>query len=795
MNKKLKTAVNEKDVENIYRAELLKLVPKSTITSPHQIDGLFEHGSLRMLLEFKYIDKLKIKLSQCNVLVQSLYYLKKFEDSGEKLPNVIFVGDINECMAVHTNAVVKYLAHEINWKLAPSEAHKNNPTLLQAMVNDVDILPFVYDVDEKFHLKEILEQLKDLSENVVRKIRITEHNISSIFDYFDKNVLSEKCKLNTNEKANLFMQLLINPAENYLHTKKKNTLVTKSFGETHVNQNLFGSFFAHFEGEVYSPKEKEKLTGFVDRLVEDTTRRRQGFFSTPTAFVDLAHKYISNTFGEDWKERFVVFDSCCGVGQLTRDYKFKELYLSTLEQSELDTISQMGYNPEATKFQFDFLNDDDSKLPQGLQDAINSGKEILFLINPPYAKATPNKGEDGTGISDTIIGEEMRINKLGISSSQLSTQFLYRILQLKKTNPNINVCIFNKPNYMTSDGFKIFRNMFLNKFGFKNGFLFNASHFSDTANTWGISFTLWSSNTNNIKNSFKHKIVDMNPIFEIDDIDDKHLYNCDSSIKANVIFDVKIKNDTYQPSIKSFITIDVSKDKMGTQNAIGYINNDSNNLMQQNAVFLASSVISANGNKAITLNNFDKVNALFTARKAVQQNWINDKDEYLAPNENHPDWQQFVNDSLVYSLFNNSSQQSSLRQIIYKDKLWDIKNEFFWLSKEQMMDLGEKHNYDELYKDAKNGENRFVYEKLFGQERIYDTLSPQAKEVLDTATDLLIKSIPLRKLMSEQHPEYHLNSFDSGYAQKKIVLKEYFKDEFRSFREKYSELEKFKILL
>ena len=34
-----------------------------------------------------------------------------------------------------------------------------------------------------------------------------------------------------------------------------------------------------------------------------------------------------------------------------------------------------------------FLNDTFDKLPQGLQDAIDSGKEIIFLINPPYATA------------------------------------------------------------------------------------------------------------------------------------------------------------------------------------------------------------------------------------------------------------------------------------------------------------------------------------------------------------------------------------------------------------------------
>ena len=89
------------------------------------------------------------------------------------------------------------------------------------------------------------------------------------------------------------------------------------------------------------------------------------------------------------------------------------------------------------------------------------------------------------------------------------------------------------------------------------------------------------------------------------------------------------------------------------------------------------------------------------------------------------------------------------------------------MSKERIEKLANDNSYDELYRDAKNQDERFVYNKLFGTERIYDKLSPDAKKVLDMATALLEKSISMRKVMSEEHPEYHLNSFDAGYAQLK----------------------------
>jgi hypothetical protein len=377
---------------------------------------------------------------------------------------------MNECFAIHTNSIVKYLSSEIDWRIAPSEAHKKNPELVKAMVGDDNILPFVYDIDSNFDIKNVILKIKELSSNVIRKVRITKHNIVAIFDYFDKNVLTGKIDLSTNEKANLFVQIVVNSNENYLHPKRKNVLITKSFGDLSVNQNLFLSFFSHFEGDLYSPKEKEGLTSLVDRLVEDSVRRNKGEFFTPTPFVDLAHKYITDVFGDDWKERFVVWDCAWGTGNLTRDYKFKELYCSTLEQSDIDTANQMGYNMEAVKFQYDFLNDGDDKLPQGLREAIENGKEILFLINPPYATANnmgTTEGDHKEGVSNTIIGEQMKIEGWGASTQNLYAQFLYRISKYQEQNKNIRIAIFCPPLFLSGGSYKKFREKFFQHFNYE----------------------------------------------------------------------------------------------------------------------------------------------------------------------------------------------------------------------------------------------------------------------------------------------------------------------------------------
>lgn len=794
---RLNTALNEKDVENIYRSELVK-IEGSQITSPYGVDGLLENKSIRSLLEFKYSEALKNKLSQCNVLIQCLYYLKKFELNGDKLPTTIFVGDINECFAIHTNSIVKYLSSEIDWKIAPSTAHKRNPELVQAMVGDTDILPFVYDVDDKFSIKTVIEKIREFSDNVVRKVRITKHNVVSIFDYFDKNVLV-KVDMTTNEKANLFIQIVINPEENCLHPKRKNILMTKSFGDIAVNANLFNSFFQHFEGDIYSPKEKEGLTALVDRLIEDTVRRTKGEFFTPTPFVDLAHKYIADTFGEDWKERFVVWDCAWGTGNLTRDYKFKELYASTLEQSDLDTAEQMGFNMEASKFQYDFLNDPtfdtaimDSKVPKGLQEAIKSGREILFLINPPYATANnmgTKLGDHKGGVADTVVGVQMKNDNWGSASQNLYAQFLYKITKLQEINKNIRLGVFCPPLFLSGGSYKKFREKFFSNFEYKSGFLFEACHFSDVAKNWGISFTIFGVGQN--KSKFNVTLIDYDDQFELAVVGKKEIYNTDNNIKLSNITRLNLKKFKTIDSPQMTSAINIKNNGRGTIiNSTEYLGtfHTAGNAIYKNGTDVGIySNCNSNGNShSIFTDNFIYSLSGFTARKLIQPTWINCKDEYLAPNEQHTDYEQFTHDALVYSLFNNSSQQSSLRQVTYKNKLWDIKNEFFWLSRLEMQSLADNTNYDALYRDAKAADERFVYTKLI---EVYDKLSPDAKTVLDMASDLLRKSMQARKLLSENHPEYHLDTFDAGYAQLKLVWKEYFKDEFKAFRLAYKQLE------
>lgn len=319
--------------------------------------------------------------------------------------------------------------------------------------------------------------------------------------------------------------------------------------------------------------------------------------------------------------------------------------------------------------------------------------------------------------------------------------------------------------------------------------MFEACHFSDVAKNWGISFTIFGNELNN--NKFNLDVIDFNDSFELEVKDVKEVYNTDLSKATNKWIREEVKGlvKIDFPMVSSCLNVKEKGYGSVVESFMGdFVVNGNSPYNNQTNVSLLTAPFTGKNGVSVVKENFHKVVSLFTARKSITPNWINCKDEYLAPNEQHPEYEQFTHDSIVYSLFNNSSQQSSLRQVDYKDKKWDIKNEFFWMSKNEIQELANNNSYDELYKDARTSDERFVYKKLF-EEGIYNKLSPDAKEVLDMATDLVKKSIDMRKLISENHPEYHLDSWDVGYAQLKLVWKDYFKDEFKTFRDKYKELE------
>lgn len=803
---KIKEAKIERTVEDVYNEGINLYFPTDKgIEYPFACDGFVDTKTdndkvLKLIIEYKFNEMMFNTVSRAKVLVQVIYYIKKFEQNGMILPNVCMVGDKDECFVMHTNELLKYLDENVDWSISPSNAATANPDLVLKISQDANINPFIFEIDENFNFKSVAEKIKDLAENIQRYVRVTEHNLSKIFDYFCKNVLKGKTKLSGHDMVEIFMGVIGDKMNYFQHPSNPNILVCKG-RNVNINGNAFKSFFGYFDRN-YTPQETMCLNGIADRLIVDADRRNSGDFWTPTMFVDYAHDMISKKLGEDWKEKYVVWDNCCGSLNITRDYKFGELYCSTLYQSELNIGAD--YNPEATKFQFDFLNDEivsknsllgvyNDKLPKGLKDALINNKPIVFFINPPYATSANKMGVDASskkGVAKTMVNSVMLSDKIGASSQNLYAQFLYRILMIKRefNLTNCHIAIFSPTLFLSGPSWEKFRTVYLNEFTFDSGVQFKASHFADCSDSWGISFSIWHNGETFEKNNFNYTLID-NENGEIVEVGNKVIYNIDGLKTASDWCKEPIKK------IKTFETINCSSgikirpemsDNRGTnfEGSFGYFLNAGNNVDMNTQKVSLFTMAYGNGNgHGINTDNFDRCTALFSARKLIEKNWVNSKDEYLAPNTEHPAYNEFVNDSLIYSLFHSSSNQSSLRNVDYKGKKWDIKNEFFWLSNKEIENLSNTNGFTQTYNDARTSKERYVYNKL---QTI--TLSPEAQDVLDKASDIVRNTFKYRELFNQEHPEYQINNWDCGWYQIKALAKEYAKSDYEEFVKLYKKL-------
>lgn len=343
---------------------------------------------------------------------------------------------------------------------------------------------------------------------------------------------------------------------------------------------------------------------------------------------------IERQFGTDVREKYVFYDPCCGTKNLTRDYRFKELYCSTLEQAELDIGSK--YNPEAVSFQFDFLNDPLEKLPEGLKKALAEKKKITFLMNPPYGTAgeAGANGKSKKGICRTVVNEQMKKEKLGNASEQLFAQFLYRIMTIKKQFglTDCNLAFFCNPNFLTGSAYKKFRELFLNEFKFEGGFLFSAMHFADCSANWGINFSIWKTGKTENKTSFAHTLIDFDENGDISETGTKTIYNIGNQTSINEWTKEPVKKLKTEDEVNLTSAIKVSagntvhsgknfKDNFGF-----YHTNGANCASNAQGVSIMSAAFNHGHGHGINTDNFTRCCSAFAARRLIKGDWINDKD-------------------------------------------------------------------------------------------------------------------------------------------------------------------------
>lgn len=783
-------ANEERKVEDIYIKAIEKCFENSVVTFPYNCDGYTEHSVmydeevkvLRLIMEFKYGKDFNVSEDRAIVLIQVLYYLKKFQQgitsTYSELPNIILAGDKTNCFVVHVKEIEKYLDYKIDWSIAPSHASISNPDLVKEIINDGNnINALVFDIKSNFKFEYVATEIKRILLNYNSKLKITARNIAGIYDYFIQKVIQNPEQYTAQNLVYFFINVITDNEDTFIHAKKKNILYVRDINNIKIDSWCYNYLISNYSTK-YKPSEEDKLYSIKDRLIEDTTRRYNGEFYTPTLWTNEAHKEISKIIGFDWKETCIVWDCAWGTGNLTRDYSFSNLICSTLKEEDLLLCERNNKN--SLKFQYDFLNDDiengDVLIPKEVELLFQTGKPIVFFINPPFAEASNGKVSDRKSkekTADTKMKEIMINDNLRQCSQQLYAQFLYRFLKIKEKYKleKVYICTFSPVLYLTGPRFDNFREVFFRNFKFERGFMFNASNFSDVSSQWEVSFSVWSSGEEKGKRTFDFSIRDINKEGVIEEFGIKQVYNVDKKLRgSNWIKPIREKDKQEAVYMKSGIVIEEEITKVESS-ALAFFMNDSNNVYAntQGVYILSSPVKRHIKTTKITNENFEECCSLFAARRVIESNWINQKEEYMIPNKSHTKYKDWVSDSIVLALFDTAAQQSSLRNIYIQGKKYDIVNNLFFMSNKDIRALADEYNNVEIYEDSKIYEKeRYVYEFIKGYN-----FTKEGQVIINKAKDLIVKSFKYRNEFNRLYPQYNVNTWDAGWYQIKAVITKY----------------------
>ena len=394
------------------------------------------------------------------------------------------------------------------------------------------------------------------------------------------------------------------------------------------------------------PPKKEYWDYMVERrdlLVPQDVRERKGSFFTPQIWVELSQKYLADTLGENWQDEYYIWDCAAGTGNLLAGLTNKyHIFASTLDRQDVDVMKDRIANGanllENHVFQFDFLNDDFTKLPKDLQTIINDAekrKKLVIYMNPPYAEAS-NKGtligrkEGNRGVEQSKINQKYK-EKLGQGNAELFAQFLARIYV---EIPDSIIGHFSTLKILSGQHFIDFRKFFLAKLA--KAFICPADTFDNVKGKFPIGFMIWDTGK---KEKFEEIVVDV--------------YGKNGNIMEKKGFYAYQNSQYINDWIKPFRG-DIAKNQL-----IGKFPFKGNDFQNQNLIQIVHHKMDYNteaGQFLINQKNVKYACIYFAVRKCIEATWLNDRDQFLYPNEGWQEDTEFQNDCLAYTLFSNNIQ-------------------------------------------------------------------------------------------------------------------------------------------
>lgn len=562
-----------------------------------------------------------------------------------------------------------FYQNDFNWNVTPSnhdsKEFKQLHELCENLLTENSIL-FNYET-QSAELKEFIKLNFKTDKDIFEKISVTKNNFTFVFQKWTEmvkptiNVDWEKAKKSGIISADFFLADLLS-SENeslkdslYVVLKKTKYELAKKIDELGFETASYVGFTDKQKAykefwSIYARPPKEEYWDYIigrrDLLVPQDIRERKGSFFTPQIWVEKSQQYLADVLGETWQDEYYIWDCCAGTGNLLNGLtNYRNVWASTLDKQDVDVMHDRiknGWNMfENHVFQFDFLNDEFTKCPQELQDILNDEekrKKLVIYINPPYAEAsnkrtTTGSGSNRQGLSNTKTREKY-LDIVGRSINELFAQFLIRV------NAEIQSCKlaqFATLKALCAPNFAKFRNVF--QANLEKSFIVPANTFDNVTGQFPIGFFIWDNNKKEIFTETITNVFDANgtPL---------------GTKKLFAVSDKKIINKW----LHEYFDLDEKNEKMGW---LRFVPNDFQN---NGGVYITTipneSDVRESRVTPITKNNFMIISMYLAIRHCIEATWLNDRDQFLYPNDGWKTDREFQGDCLIFTLFHGQNRIS-----------------------------------------------------------------------------------------------------------------------------------------
>ena len=776
---KLQTVSSEEDVKDAYIKAL----------------GLKEYQKNLVDIQTKEIwfeAKDSGRISTYAMFTQLMHYVQDALNKGEYVPPFLCVIDTQKAAIMRSSDVIPFLSKKtIKWG-------KSASNYTQEALEAVSSFIGTYFVSFKIqtHEEEFIDTVKNaIKSGEIIRTQITPDNLKQVFDKWVEMIGREIIGVSEEKYALLFFADIMNDGTRSTHNDLPAELLQKNDSPVFLlegqvyelgNKEGYRQFWA-----IYDRPPKEEYRNYLlerrDSLIPIDERSFKGAYYTPLAVVDKAYDKLSETLGKNWQKKYIVWDMCCGVGNLeVKHSNPRNIYMSTLDSADIDVMKATKTCVAATRFQYDYLNDDitdegeidyslTNKVPKGLREAIKEGKKILILINPPYAEAGSGAGKGELNkkeVEKTKANKMMKQSFSGFASKELFVQFLVRI---SKEIPHATVAIFSTLKYVNAPNFESFRSYWSAKY--LGGFAIHSKSFEGLKGNFPISFLVWNTDQESKR---KHNIDEIEvEVFNknVEPIGVKSFYNIPKEKFLNSWMEKSITNSNLALPLSNAITVSKNpRMKMSCDNMKGFLFAGNNDLQNASTgTLISSSIYTGRNGGGVYLDkgNLWQASVVFAVRRLIKPTWLNDRDQFLQPSE--PLSNEFKNDCLIWMLFNGSNLTASANDLEWNDKKWSIVNHFIPFT-EQEVDAPDRFESD------------FMVQYLSDKK-----LSKEAKKVMEEGRKLW-KAYFAHTDVRTVRDELKLNRPDVGWYQIRKALEarnssgDFPPVSFEPFKEAYNEL-------